>query len=155
MSSEWLDTGKFDLHIVGEFAYEDAIDLMEEKGKDVFNATLVYENDNSHDSQAVAVRISNRKVGYLSRNDAIRFRNKVIESGLSGDRFKTRAKLLDDYDHNSNRQIVLSVKLSAAHDDVSSQHQAQAVSNAKKGISFLGLLLLGVISLFILLVIFG
>jgi len=40
-------------------------------------ARLVCERDNPHDRNAVAVLVSRRKVGHLSRDDAVAYRNEL------------------------------------------------------------------------------
>lgn len=73
--------GNFDFEIVGESNYQHAIARIlppEAKAADKVRAytiaTIETEDDNEHDSKAVAVKIDRRVVGYLSRDDARRYR---------------------------------------------------------------------------------
>lgn len=45
---------------------------------------LVYEDDNPHDSNAVAIKLRNYTLGYLPRQFAAAFRNYVAQNKLSG-----------------------------------------------------------------------
>ena len=79
----------FQQDIVGESNYQDALTKIvgrksEFASTDVFDAVLVCENDNPHDSNAVGIMISGKKVGHLSSRDAISFRMELakIDSSL-------------------------------------------------------------------------
>jgi hypothetical protein len=77
---------EFPLQAVGESFYQDApraiVDGHPEPGGNYpdsgcecrVQATLVPEGDNPHDANAVRVEIQGRKVGHLSRADAVRYR---------------------------------------------------------------------------------
>lgn len=67
--------GEYDVEVVGESHYQDALSAIcggkTAKGHNLkTTATLILENDNPHDDNAIRVEISGRKVGYLSRSDA-------------------------------------------------------------------------------------
>ncbi len=71
-------SGDYRQEVVGESNYQDALDAIcmgKEEDGHRFRcvATLQPEPKNPYDSNAVAVKISKSKVGYLSRNDAVRF----------------------------------------------------------------------------------
>lgn len=71
--------GSFEFEIVGESFYQDALERLAggrtEDGAEVEAvALLVPELTNPHDRNAVAVRILGYTVGYLSRSDALRYR---------------------------------------------------------------------------------
>jgi hypothetical protein len=70
--------GTFNVEAVGESHYQAALRAICGKGKvrHPCIADLVLEDDNAHDNQAVAVKINGATVGYLSRNNARRFRQR-------------------------------------------------------------------------------
>ena len=78
-SSAMSGPGNFALDIVGESHYQDALGAIAgsktEDGVSVrCEATLVLDNANPHDKKAVRVDIARRTVGYLSRENARRYR---------------------------------------------------------------------------------
>ncbi len=85
---EWPDDGH-ECDIVGESYYQDSIkSLAGPNGEYVRNkkyqAFLMLEDDNPHDSQAVRVDIEGMTVGYLGRDDARSFRCKLSAKKLDG-----------------------------------------------------------------------
>lgn len=75
--------------IVGESNYQSAFEAIfpnydEDEGvkEDDQVATLILENNNPYDPNAVRVEIEQHQVGYLSKNDAKNYRNKLIELGI-------------------------------------------------------------------------
>jgi hypothetical protein len=73
--------GNFDHEVVGEASYRLAIwscippeHANADKFRLYFIATLVQENDNEHDKNAVAVKLNKGTVGYIPRTEARRFR---------------------------------------------------------------------------------
>jgi hypothetical protein len=86
--------GGFNLEVVGESHYQDAlwraVGSIPDDQEDVhtnLQAALVPEPDNEHDSNAIAVHIEGRRVGYLSRGDARRYRTafqKLADEGRVG-----------------------------------------------------------------------
>ncbi len=86
--------GDFDLEVVGESHYQDAlwravgsISDDQENVRSEFTAALVPEPDNPHDRNAIAIHIEGRQVGHLSRSDARRYRavfQKLQDQGMVG-----------------------------------------------------------------------
>jgi hypothetical protein len=75
--------GSHDLEVVGESHYQDA--LWEAVGGRTTSrvrvdveAVLFAENDNAYDSNAISVWIRNKRVGYLSRDDAAIYRHGLV-----------------------------------------------------------------------------
>lgn len=73
--------GSFDLDVVGERNYQSALKrlvpkdmLTDERVRVYAVAQLATDDDNEYDSKAVEVTIDRRTVGYLSREDARRYR---------------------------------------------------------------------------------
>lgn len=75
--------GEFDLEIVGESHYQDALRAVCGPGKVRHKcvAFLLMEDSNPHDSKAVAVIINSRCVGYLNRQNAREYRSKIAQYG--------------------------------------------------------------------------
>lgn len=85
----WEGTGDFEFEIVGESHYQETLArLAGERGTQSverrYKAKLVLEDHNLHDPKAVAVRIDNETVGYLSREDARSYRRRLGQKRLSG-----------------------------------------------------------------------
>jgi hypothetical protein len=78
--------GTFSFPVVGESHYQTALASIcggyTEEGHDVVvEANLVLEDSNPHDPDAVRVDIKGETVGYLSRENARQYRNRLIEEG--------------------------------------------------------------------------
>lgn len=80
--------GKFEVEVVGESFYTEAFRELfaaqvraDAEDDLVLDATLVLEDDNPHDSNAVAVYIRGRKVGHLARSMAADFRRAIVRDG--------------------------------------------------------------------------
>lgn len=89
----WPELGQFAFAVDGE-SFQDAIkQLLQENaiapGEDsalkihILTAHLIPDNDNPHDSSAVRVDINNRTAGYFNRVQALGFRSRLDEKGLS------------------------------------------------------------------------
>lgn len=73
-----LFEGDEDLEVVGEASYQDALWLIcggvtGERVRREVVATLVPEPDNTYDPNAISVRVDGHRVGYLSRDNAVRY----------------------------------------------------------------------------------
>jgi hypothetical protein len=70
--------GQYAVAIVGESHYQDALESIcgrTEASADLhYVAQVILEDDNPYDDKAVRVEIQNKKVGYLSRQDARAYR---------------------------------------------------------------------------------
>lgn len=81
--AELKDTpGTYDFEVVGESRYQDALfDIAGGKTNDGHRlkktALLIRQDNNPHDSKAVAVTIDGEPVGYLDRESARSFRQKL------------------------------------------------------------------------------
>ena len=89
----WPELGQFAIAIAGE-SFQDAINqLLQENAitpdedstlkTHILTAHLIPDNDNPHDSNTVRVDINSRTVGYLNREQALSFRRRLDENGLS------------------------------------------------------------------------
>jgi hypothetical protein len=85
----WPGMGNFDFEIVGESNYQSILaGLAGEHGAESteaqHTATLLLEDSNPYDPKAVAVQIAGTTVGYLSREDARRYRRRLGQKRLTG-----------------------------------------------------------------------
>lgn len=93
---DWPSSGNFDGEVVGESNYQPALRaLAGAHGDAAANAehwaVLLPEDDNRYDSNAVRIEIGGQLVGYLSREDAVTFRDALREQRKWG---PTRCKAL-------------------------------------------------------------
>jgi hypothetical protein len=83
----WLEgSGTFALEIVGEASYEPALETIcggrtDESVNLKSEACLICEDSNPYDSMAVRVDIGGHTVGYLSRDNARRYRQELQRIG--------------------------------------------------------------------------
>lgn len=82
----WDDSKLFDFQVVGESHYQEAlaatVRALAPNRKVI--ATLIPDNSNAHDDQAVRVELYGQHVGYLGRDDARGFRQRLTAKKLSG-----------------------------------------------------------------------
>lgn len=88
--------GLFECDVVGESHYQQALEKLcggrtEDSQERIFEALLVPDDDNPHDSQAVRVEIGGHTVGHLSRQMARGFRQKMADAGFAGHVARTQA----------------------------------------------------------------
>lgn len=88
-SFHWTDDGNFDVEVVGESHYQDALRSLAGNHGDrsveiPCKALLVPEDSNKHDNKAVAVYIDGNQAGYLSSDAARSFRRRLGRKNLSG-----------------------------------------------------------------------
>ena len=81
--------GTFSVEVVGESRYLHAFELIcvprNPDGEDcIVRATLVHEDDNPYDHHAVRVEIQGRPVGYLPRDTALSYRERLSQAGHAG-----------------------------------------------------------------------
>lgn len=96
----------FRLAIVGESHYQDALEAIcggrDDDGVDrVVNASLVLEDSNPHDPQAVRVDIEGKTVGYLSRPTARRFRQQVAAGQPGGRALPCKGRIKGGWDRGA------------------------------------------------------
>lgn len=86
----WPATELFPIKVVGTRFYRSEISRIaqNESGRNALTfclATLVPENNNPHDKNAVLVQIASEKIGHLSRECALTLRNLLVAQDLSND----------------------------------------------------------------------
>ncbi len=92
----WLSgNGSFGLKVKGESHYQDAIAVAVIKNgiRGKIKATLVLEDNNRYDKNAVRVEIDGRTIGYLSRATAPLFREQLAQQGHPHATCSCRAKV--------------------------------------------------------------
>lgn len=90
--------GKFRQEIVGESAYQEALAKIcgkrsEDGENKVIEARIVLDNKNPHDKLAVRIEIAGRTVGYLSREDARAYRQRLKQEGRASATVTCQAKI--------------------------------------------------------------
>jgi hypothetical protein len=72
---------QYNQKVVGESNYQDALEQIAADYENVFIDTveLLLEDKNKYDSNAVAVTVDGETVGYLSRDDAVKYRQRLAE----------------------------------------------------------------------------
>lgn len=75
-------TGCYDTEVVGESRYQKELNHLEKYDQREFDYTTLWLEDyNEYDKNAVAVVIEGDTIGYLSRRNAIAYRQKITELG--------------------------------------------------------------------------
>ncbi len=82
-------SGSFDVIVVGVSFYQKALEKIcscksEEGVKMLFPAKIIPYDNNPVDPYAVRIEIKGETVGHLSRNDACKWRSKMLSEGFSG-----------------------------------------------------------------------
>lgn len=108
--------GKYECDIVGESHYQDALDQIcggkcEDGHSRCVDAYLVLEDNNPHDSRAVAVFIDHLLVGHLSRDTARSFRTKARAAGIDKYSIRVQAKIVGGWDRGGGDEGHYGVKL--------------------------------------------
>ncbi len=109
-------SGDFDLPVVGESKYQHALrEIAEQQGRgddDGLVAYIVTEPDNPYDPNACAVYIGDKKVGYLPREDAVDYVERMEDNGIKGvSCFETRAKLIGGTDDKKFFGVILDLPI--------------------------------------------
>jgi hypothetical protein len=106
--------GKFGVDVVGVSQYQPVLKAAGEKG-DIVAATLVLEDSNPHDDQAVAVHINGQRAGYLSRANARTYRADLIAAGTPDLIVHCKAKLVGGFETKSGERAHFGLKLDLPH----------------------------------------
>lgn len=108
--------GAFAFEIVGESHYQAALAKItggiSRDGCDYETiASIVLENDNPHDSQAVRVDIEGHTVGYFAREDARAYRKRLAETGHPSSIGTCKAVIRGGWDRGNGDEGMFGVKL--------------------------------------------
>jgi hypothetical protein len=106
----WPELGQFAFAVDGESFQEAIKQLLQENAiapdedsafkAHILTAHLIPDNDNPHDSNAIRIDINSRTVGYLNREQALSFRRRLDEKGLSSQITTCGAMIIVDDDEN-------------------------------------------------------
>ncbi len=115
---EFPKAGHYALDVVGESYYLSAFTQLcgsrEAEGVNIETfAALRREPDNPHDSNAVGIYIENLKVGHLSREDAIRYKDLIEQTNQQGYEAVSPARIRGGWD-DGDTQGYYGVKLDLA-----------------------------------------
>jgi hypothetical protein len=109
----------FSLEAVGESNYQATLDRIcggrSFDGADVLTeATLIYEDTNPYDSQAIRVAINGQTVGYLSRAHARQYRREMAKAGNAGRTAVCAARIRGGWDRGGDDRGSYGVRLDIA-----------------------------------------
>ena len=114
MEIELTGPGKFGVDVVGVSQYQRVLESAGEKG-DIVAATLVLEDTNPHDDQAVAVHLNGQRAGYLSRANARIYRADLAAAGTPDLIVHCKAKIVGGFETASGERAHFGLKLDLPH----------------------------------------
>ena len=108
--------GTYDVDVVGESHYQEALESIcggrtEDSQRLEVEAFLVPESDNPDDSEAVRIEIQDQTVGYLDRETARSFRERMAEIGLTPAAAKCSVIIVGGWDRGDGDRGHFGVKL--------------------------------------------
>ena len=111
-----MGTGNFELEIVWELHYQAALEAIcgprVPKGVNrLETAWLILEDNNPHDKNAVRVEIRSKKVGYLSREAAMLYRQQLKARGMPKANGQCQAVIRGGWVSSDGRKGPYSVRL--------------------------------------------
>lgn len=102
--------GSFAVDVVGESQYQRVLEAAAEEGA-IVSATLVLEDTNPYDDQAVAVHIDGERAGYLSRANARLYRADLAAAGAERATVRCKAKIVGGFETQSSGRAHFGLKL--------------------------------------------
>ena len=107
---------EYNVDVVGESNYQPALATICGKRtaqgvKKIVTATLVHEDENPQDKNAVRVDIKGETVGYLDRENAKKYRKRLAKAGQSGTTTTCQAMIVGGWDDGNGRTGFFGVKL--------------------------------------------
>lgn len=102
--------GKFAVNVVGVSQYQRVLEAAAEAGAAV-EATLLLEDDNAYDDQAVAVHIDGARAGYLSRADARLYRADLAAAGEPELTVRCKAKITGGFETSDGGRAHFGLRL--------------------------------------------
>ena len=108
--------GTFSTDIVGESNYQSALEAIcrgrtDESQEKIVEAVLVHEDNNPYDDKAIRVDIQGKTVGYLSRENARQYRERLEEADYKGTTATCSAKIVGGWDRGPEDKGHFGVKL--------------------------------------------
>lgn len=110
MEIELTGPGAFAVDVVGEAQYQLVLAAAAEQGA-IVGATLLLEDDNPYDDQAVAVYVDGERAGYLSRANARAYRADLAAAGAPRARVRCKAKIVGGFETASGGRAHYGLKL--------------------------------------------
>ena len=108
--------GTFAVEVVGVSRRQDAlaaiVDRHGRSGRIVtLDALLILENSNPHDANAVRVEIDNALIGYLSRDNAVRYRADLAAANTPDATIQCKARIVGGFETDSGERASFGVRL--------------------------------------------
>jgi hypothetical protein len=110
MEIEVTGPGAFAVDVVGVSQYQRVLEAAAEEGA-VVEATLVLEDSNPYDDQAVAVQIDGQRAGYLSRANARLYRADLAAAGAERTTVRCKAKIVGGFETKDGSRAHFGLKL--------------------------------------------
>jgi hypothetical protein len=106
----------FSIEVVGVSRWQDAIAaIVDSHGRSgrtlTIDAALVLENANPHDANAVRVEIDGELIGYLSRDNARRYRADLVAAGASQAIVRCKARIVGGFQTETGERAHFGVRL--------------------------------------------
>jgi hypothetical protein len=116
MEIELQGPGAFAVEVVGASRRQDALAaIVEQQGRSgrtvTVDARLVLEDSNPHDSNAVRVEIEGELVGYLSRDNARRYRADLAAAGTPSATVRCKARIVGGFETATGERAHFGVRL--------------------------------------------
>jgi hypothetical protein len=102
--------GAFAVDVVGVSQYQRVLEGAAEEGA-VREATLILEDSNPYDDQAVAVHLDGQRAGYLSRANARLYRADLVAAGAERATVRCQAKIVGGFETQSGERAHFGLKL--------------------------------------------
>jgi hypothetical protein len=108
--------GTYEVDVVGESHYQEALERIcggrtEDSQQVEVKALLIPDDNNPHDSEAVRVDIQDETVGYLDRETARSYRERMAEAELTGVVLRCDAIIVGGWDRGGGDRGHFGVKL--------------------------------------------
>lgn len=108
--------GTFAVEVVGVSRRQDALAaIMDQHGRSgrtvTLDALLILENSNPHDANAVRVEIDNALIGYLSRENAARYRADLAAANTPDATIQCKARIVGGFETSSGERASFGVRL--------------------------------------------
>lgn len=116
MDLEIAGPGQFAVEVVGVSRRQDALAAIVERygrsGRTVTtDAALILENTNPHDANAVRVEIDGALIGYLSRDNAQRYRADLATAGQPQATVRCKARIVGGFETADGERAHFGVRL--------------------------------------------
>lgn len=116
MDLEITGPGQFAVDVVGVSRRQDVLAAIVERrgrsGRTVnTDATLILENTNPHDVNAVRVEIDGALIGYLSRDNARRYRADLAAAGQPQATVRCKARIVGGFETSDGERAHFGVRL--------------------------------------------